>query len=89
MKSTVEKLEGKVTKITLRLEGGLTVEQDGKWKKYAIAPEMTVSVGSEDDFEEARRRQRHSPNKAGCWTAQARRSLSKRCLSRSRAASGI
>jgi len=52
MKGTVEKLEGKVTKITLRLEGGLTVEQDGKWKKYAIAPEMTVSVGSEDDFEE-------------------------------------
>jgi len=51
MKSTVEMLKGKVTTISLRLEGGLTIEHEGKWKKYAIAPEMTVSVGPTDDFE--------------------------------------
>jgi len=42
MKSTVEMLKGKVTKVGLRLEGGLTVEFEGKWKKFAIPPENEI-----------------------------------------------
>ena len=49
LKETLENLDGETTKVGLRMEGGLTVEIDGKWKKYGIAPEMWQSVNPGQD----------------------------------------
>ena len=53
LQETLEKLDGHATKVGLRLEGGVTVEVDGKWKKYGIAPEMWLALNPEQDPVEA------------------------------------
>lgn len=49
-KAKVEALNGKITQIGLRLEGGGSYEVvDGQWKKYGIAPEITLALGPDAD----------------------------------------
>lgn len=49
-KALVEKLNGKITKIGLRIEGGGSFEvEDGRWKKYGIAPELFLELNLDAD----------------------------------------
>lgn len=49
-KEAVASLNGKVTKIGLRMEGGGSYEVvDGQWKKYGLAPEMELTLGPDAD----------------------------------------